>query len=231
MSPLREGSRTSYRFDAGFREARYRSVNGFGPLSVVCSSMRATLVIARSQLPGPLVNYRCVTYTIVDQHLYRLVAYATGNDKRPPDYEAAVGVMSALTFVPLDQSSPPNTGTVTGLLKMPPPQILKNRDWYPPPAKRRGEEGVVDIEYSIDSKGRVRDIKETSSGSRTLQDAAHAFLTSTTFKVKPSWEGDGNEKLRFTTEVQFWLGRCPRNSPARTLGAEVVTICEFSMPR
>lgn len=181
---------------------------------------------------GPLtVNYRCVTYTIVDQHLYRLVAYATGNDKRPPDYETAVRVMAALTFVPLDQSSLPDTGTVTGLLKMPKPQISKNRDFYPPPAKRRGEEGVVDIEYSIDSKGRVRDIKETSSASRTLQEAAQVFLTSATFKVKPSWEEDGYQKLRFTTEVQFWLGRCPRNSPAHTLGAELVTICASIMPR
>jgi hypothetical protein len=60
-------------------------------------------------------------------------------------------------------------------LKMPRSQIPKNRDWYPPAAKRRGEQGVVDIEYSI--------------------------------------------------------GSCPRNSPARTLGAEVVTICGSLLPR
>ena len=179
------------------------------------------------------INFRCVTYIVADQHLYRLVASATGTDKKPPpDYEAAVRVMSALTFVPVDQSSLANTGTATGLLKMPRPQTSSNRDWYPLPAKRgRGEEGVVDLEYTIDSNGRVRDIQETSSASRPLQDAARAFLSSTTFKVNPSWDANGYSKLRFTTEVQFWLRGCPRNSPARTLGAEVVTICSSLIPR
>jgi hypothetical protein len=40
---------------------------------------------------GPLtVNYRSVTYTIVDQHLYRIIATATGADRRPSDYTKAL---------------------------------------------------------------------------------------------------------------------------------------------
>jgi TonB family protein len=177
------------------------------------------------------VNYRCVTYTIVDQHLYRLVAYATGEDTIPPDYEAAVRVISELTFEPVDRSSLRTAGAAAGLLKMPHAQISSSVDFYPPSAKLRGVEGVVDLEYGIDGKGHVRDLRGTYSASQTLQDAAQALLRSTTFQVKPNWEADDYQKLRFTTEVQFWLGRCPRNFPARTVGAEVITICDSVRPR
>lgn len=125
-----------------------------------------------------------------------------------------------------------------------PPQVIRRLDGYEAilpigvatlriarSAKLRGVEGVVDLEYGIDDKGHVRDLRGTYSASQTLQDAAQALLRSTTFQVKPNWEADDYQNLRFTAEVQFWLGRCPRNFPARTVGAEVITICDSVRPR
>jgi hypothetical protein len=171
------------------------------------------------------VYYRCITYTVVDQHLYRFLADATSEDKtRPPDFDAAVRVMSQLTFTPVDRSSAQRAKTATGLLKMPAAEI-PGRDAVSLSAVALGLPGVVDLEYSIDGKGRVQDLRETYSESPRLALAAEELLKSATFPVNSRWETDGHRTLRFTTEVQFWPNQCLRNVAPQTLGADVMTIC------
>jgi TonB family protein len=186
-----------------------------------------TIVSARSG-GWHTVNYRCVTYTIVDQHLYRLVAGATGQDRIPPDFVAATRVMSELTLGPVERSSTPNEAAV-GLLKMPAPRI-SNLDRYPETALRRGEQGVVDLEFSIDSKGHTREIHETYSDSNAFGAAAQELVRDTTYQVKPGWEESGYQKLRFPIEVQFSIAKgsssCPREeAPPRIPEAEVWRVC------
>jgi hypothetical protein len=43
-------------------------------------------------------DYTCVTYVIVDQHLYRLKVSAGGSDGRPPEFDALVKALSGVTF-------------------------------------------------------------------------------------------------------------------------------------
>jgi TonB family protein len=182
------------------------------------------------------VHYSCVTYTVVDQHVYRMAVFATGGEEKPLDYEAAVHTMSELRFVPVNQSSESNSRGATGLLKMPKPKPRKAVALvYPRLAMRRREQGVVDVEFSIDGRGHAQDLQETNdSASSMLREAARAALKSVDFQVKPSWEANGYQRVRLTAEFQFWLGtdisHCPAVLPARASGAIVFSICASLTP-
>ena len=172
------------------------------------------------------VRYMCVTYAIVDQHLYRLVSNANGGVTKPPDFDAAVHAMSGVTFVAVDRSADSARAPV-GLLKMPKWQPRLNTDWYPPVAQRRGEQGVVDLEFSIDGSGHVRDVRQTFAASDTLGKAARQLLQSSTYRVNSSWQVQGYQTLRFNLEFQFLLSgnsRCPHALP-RVPGEEAVVVC------
>jgi hypothetical protein len=43
-------------------------------------------------------GYTCITYVIVDQHLYRLTVSAGATDPRPPEFDALVRALSGITF-------------------------------------------------------------------------------------------------------------------------------------
>jgi hypothetical protein len=51
--------------------------------------------------------YTCVTYVIVDQHLYRLTVRATSVAGRPHEFDALVATLSKLKFEPAQQSPLP----------------------------------------------------------------------------------------------------------------------------
>lgn len=55
-----------------------------------------TVVEARES--GSATVYTCVTYVIVDQHLYRLSVSATGERGRPPEFDSLVQAMSGVRF-------------------------------------------------------------------------------------------------------------------------------------
>jgi hypothetical protein len=203
--------------------------------ATVVSGHDAWTIVSARRASGHLVNYRCVTYTVVDQHLYRLEAYATGQDAMPPEYEAAVHMMLELSFVPVDRSALSDSGGAAGLLEMPPVHHMRNNmDYYPAEAIRRGEEGVVGLEFSIDGSGHARDLLTNYYSSRMLVGAAQAALKSADFRVRPNWEANGYQKLSLTIEFQFgleWPNRpCPNSLPPRIPGAEVVSICT-TVPR
>ena len=52
---------------------------------------------------GPASAYVCVTYVIVDHHLYRMTVNATG-DPRPPEFDGLVKALSSITFQPLHRA-------------------------------------------------------------------------------------------------------------------------------
>jgi outer membrane biosynthesis protein TonB len=106
-----------------------------------------------------------------------------------------------------------------------------NVDWYPPAAKRSGEDGIVGLEFGIDAKGHVQDIRRQYGEANDLATSAQAMLQSAVFRVGPGWEDSGYQKLRFAMEFQFSIDEparhrhCSGNSPPRVPGAEVVAIC------
>ena len=78
-----------------------------------------------------------------------------------------------------------------------------NVDWYPPAAKRRGEQGIVGLEFSIDAKGLAQELRRTHGEASDLATSAQAMLQSTVFRVGPRWEKSGYQKLRLEMEFQF----------------------------
>jgi hypothetical protein len=65
-----------------------------------------TVVDARSG-SGDLTRYTCLTYVIVDRHLYRLAVTAEGSPARPPEFDELVKALSSVSFEPVQ---PPNHG-------------------------------------------------------------------------------------------------------------------------
>ena len=57
-----------------------------------------TVVDAREQGSSELTRYTCLSYVIVDQHLYRLIVTADGNPGRPPEFDALVKALSGVSF-------------------------------------------------------------------------------------------------------------------------------------
>jgi hypothetical protein len=56
-----------------------------------------TVVDARGG-SSDLTHYTCLTYVIVDQHLYRLAVTADGSPARPPEFDELVKALSAVSF-------------------------------------------------------------------------------------------------------------------------------------
>ncbi len=61
-----------------------------------------TIVDARPQSGHTL--YVCVSYVIVDEHLYRLAVTATGAGHRPADFDALVRALSRISFEPVHRT-------------------------------------------------------------------------------------------------------------------------------
>lgn len=184
----------------------------------------------RSGVPGGKdALYRSVTYVVADQHVYSAAAYEIGAADTPPaDFVAAVRIISDLKFVAVDRSGISNTGPLSGLIRKPffnP----SSQDYYPAAAKRHGETGVVDLEFSIDGKGHARDISQIYADTTDLGASAHRLLTDLHFYLPSGWEANGYQKLRFTLEVQYFLmgssHPCGNELPPRVSDAQLALIC------
>ena len=62
-----------------------------------------TVVEAHASDSGADVEYRCVTYVIVDQHLYRMTVDASGQP-RPPEFDGLVKSLSGISFAPIKRA-------------------------------------------------------------------------------------------------------------------------------
>jgi hypothetical protein len=58
----------------------------------------AWTVVDASESHGAQTGYICVTYVIVDGHLYRLTVTAQSPAGRPPEFDALVKALSGITF-------------------------------------------------------------------------------------------------------------------------------------
>jgi hypothetical protein len=176
---------------------------------------------------GKDVLYTSVTYALVDQHLYSFAAREVGGDTPPSDFVAAVRAISDLTFSAVDRSAMSDSEPPSGLIRMP-YFDPSTKDWYPAAAKRRRETGVVDLEFSLDGRGRARDVQQIYAATDELGASSRSLLTDVTFHLAPGWEAKGYQKLRFTIEVQYLLtgsGHPCAPPPVRVPDAQQVVIC------
>lgn len=181
----------------------------------------------RAGASGTQVAYTSITYALVDAHLYRFKAIGWGGDKPPPDFVAAVQAMSDLKFATVDSSTVAETEPPSGLIKMP-YFWPTSKDYYPAAAKRRGETGIVNFEFSIDGTGHARDVRQIYSATGDLGASARSLLTDVQFHLPPDWESKGYQKLRFTFEVHYalWASGHPcEQLPLRVPDAQLLVIC------
>jgi hypothetical protein len=181
----------------------------------------------RSGAPGAQIAYTSITYALVDAHLYRFRAKGWGGDTPPPDFIAVVRAMSDLTFATVDSPAVAESESPSGLIKMP-YFWPSSKDYYPAAAKRRGDTGIVNLEFSIDGKGHARDVRPIYAATELLGASARSLLTDVQFHLPPDWENKGYQKLRFTFEVHYALwesGHPCAQLPLRVPDAQLVVIC------
>ncbi len=91
--------------DPGYRASLDRRYHGtvesrtLGAPTSIGGHNAWTVVDARSG-SGELTRYTCLTYVIVDQHLYRLTVTAEGSPARPPEFDELVRALSGVSFEP-----------------------------------------------------------------------------------------------------------------------------------
>jgi len=181
----------------------------------------------RSGAAGATVAYTSITYALVDAHLYRFKAMGWGGDLPPPDFVAAVRTMSDLTFSTVDRSAVAESEPPSGLIKMP-YFWPSSKDYCPAAARRRGDTGVVNFEFSIDGKGHARDVRQIYTATGDLAAGARALLMDIQFHLPPDWENKGYQKLSFPFEVHYALwesGHPCAELPLRVPDAQLVVIC------
>jgi hypothetical protein len=83
-------ARFDYRFDSKAQGAP-TDIGGHSGWTVV--SVRPT------DSAGP-TQYTCLTYVLVEQHLYRLLVSASGTPNRPPEFDSLVMALSGIQFEP-----------------------------------------------------------------------------------------------------------------------------------
>jgi hypothetical protein len=64
-----------------------------------------TVVDARAESSADLTHYACLSYVIVDQHLYRLAITADGSPGRPPEFDTLVKALSGVSFEQVQRPS------------------------------------------------------------------------------------------------------------------------------
>jgi hypothetical protein len=211
--------------EAGFEEHPFSNAKG---QATAINGHDAWTTTTAMRSPDGSVGYTSSTCVVVDQHLYRFLAFGRWKGEGPPpDFLAAMQALSNVKFEPVDRSSVPSGVSPSGLVKM--PYFLPSGwNYYPDAARRRGEKGVVDLEFSIDGKGRARDVQEIYAATPILGASARLMLTEHQYHTSPGWEDKGYQKLRFTFEVHYSLAR--RGSgceelPTRLPDAQLVLIC------
>ena len=117
----------------------------------------------------------------------------------------------------------------------PPRMIAPPTQLYPPQARRLGEQGVVDFEYTIDGSGHAQDIQQLYASAPQLAELIPAYLRSAQFRVPANWEQTGSANGRYTTEFRFALSPpqgCGAVSTAepRIAGAWVIGVCDIRLP-
>jgi TonB family protein len=214
--------------DADYRATLQKEFNeDLGPTSsgratVIAGHDAWTTIDARRSGHDSSIKYACVTYLVVDQHLYRVSASADGGDTRPPDFDAAVRVISELAFGPIDRSALQSGGAGSRLVGwvLPPCRDNSGDDYYPAPEARLGIQGHVLVEFSIDKRGSIKGLViKKSARDNWFDQSARRLFGHLRCTVPDKWQSSGAADHRFTMDVIFQLRECvPRAGVAEASG-------------
>jgi hypothetical protein len=190
-----------------------------------------TMATAVRSAQGASVRYRSITYVIFQQHFYRLEVHATGVGTKPPDYSSALTALSRLTFAPIERSGTPVAPA--GLLSTPVFHGNSSKPYYPAALSRRGVQGIVDLEFSIDDHGRAYDVRQTYADSENLGEAAEDELRAGTFNIYEGWKEKGYSSVRLNIEFQYRLTENRKPSDALDADTRIpdVELVLISAPR
>jgi hypothetical protein len=225
-SSYRQSLQANFRDDLGPKaRTQATSISGFPAWTMSSATLLA---------PVSTATYTCITYVVAYEHAYRLRAYMRAPydsktpNNAPPDYLAVVQAMSDTTFGPVTAVAALTAQLSPRNLKM---ANLPNIGLYPEVARAHNEEGVVDVEYSVDGKGRVHDATQIYASSPRLGERVPEFLKAVVFRVPANWEATGSQNARYNMEFQFLLTtssssqQCGPGPEPRIAEAEVISVC------
>jgi hypothetical protein len=201
-----------------------------GAMTAVGGSPGWTLIDAHKEARSPLALYTCITYVIADRHLYRFMVRAVAARTRPAEFDAVVKAISNVTFTSTSgpRDTVPGSSAAPGAMKLPPSVGDPGSGRIVGP--KQHEQGVVNLEFSIDGQGHVQGAKLLYAEPRTDGVLGLVYLQNRLFGVPADWEESGSHNLRFTLEFQFPVAAagvpCEGTaSPPRIPDTPVVRVC------
>jgi Gram-negative bacterial TonB protein C-terminal len=220
--------------DKGYRDALRNQLD----IQPVSGSVRKLVTVAgqpawlvgSAQRVGPMALYQCNYLLVVDHHLYEIAISAVGESKAATSsFETAAESVGSVVFGPVQ----PRAEKPLAAGEMP-PFLLGNgsNHFYPDSARRLGEQGAVELKFSIDGAGSAQGVQAAGDANADLVKSAESYLADGGFKVPQGWEQSGGPKQTFTMEFRFELS-CPDAHPPPQVvpEAQLVTICASILQR
>lgn len=178
-----------------------------------------------------VVHFYCHVYLLVDHHLVRMAVdslqYSSGSTPRPAEFDQAVRAILGATFEPVSHQSAVPGGSVTPP-KILPPHIVITSVPYPEHALRVGDDGVVDVEFTIESNGRSNNFKQTYTDLAGLGKDIPLFLYDVLFWLPADWDASQTVSMEFQYS---WIGSVRDKCPVKPLHAEVGSVMNICCAR
>jgi hypothetical protein len=185
---------------------------------------------------GAVTLYSWWIYAIGNQHVYRL-SVSGGGPTAADEFRSLLEGVYSIAFEPVQRAERPAPELAASAPGKMPRFVagFDDDDFYPATARRLGEHGPVDVEFSIDGRGHVQDVRQTYAAVREFSTLAVQALNSGVFRVPTDWEATGSQKLRFTVEFQLSLvgpgQTCPGKQTPRVADAYVIMVCGSEIAR
>jgi hypothetical protein len=153
--------------------------------------------------------------------------YSSGSTQRPAEFDQAVRAILGASFEPVaHQSAAP--GSSQSLPQIFPPHIVITSVPYPEHALKVGDEGIVDVEFAVDSNGQLKTFRQTYTDLAGLGKDIPFFLTNVLFWLPADWD----ESQTVSMEFQYsWVGSVKDQCPVKPLHAEVSSVMNICCAR
>jgi hypothetical protein len=85
-------------------DQKYKSIESKDQGAPTALAEHSAWTVVDMQHASGTTHYTCLTYVIVDQHLYRLVVTADSTQGRPAEFDSLVVAMSGVKFEPVQRA-------------------------------------------------------------------------------------------------------------------------------